>query len=286
MKPIHLFSVPVLSWVLCAASASAATTSFNSGSLGAAGNGTNSDLVILGQSGPLADPNDTAVAYAGGSTGTPSHTTIPFNAALNPSATSPFTIEFWAKPSSNVTDGSGPAPVFNRVSSGNRSGWVFFQRAADQGWNFAMYNGSGSTVGIQLTGGTYTPGAWTHVVAVWDGATPSLFVDGQNTGASVVVGGTGGYNASTTATFSTGAYDTGANPFTGSIDETAFYASALTPAQISSHFAAASNPTPGAYAALVQGDGAVVYLRNAQVPEPATAGLALLGLAACLRRRR
>jgi Concanavalin A-like lectin/glucanases superfamily/PEP-CTERM motif len=149
-----------------------------------------------------------------------------------------------------------------------------------------MYNGNGSTVGIRLTGGTYTPGAWTHVVAVWDGTTPSLFVDGQNTGATINPADAGGYNASTTATFSTGAYDTGANPFTGSIDETAFYPTALTPAQISSHFAAASNTTPGAYASLVQGDGAVVYLRNAQVPEPATAGLALLGLAACLRRRR
>jgi uncharacterized protein (TIGR03382 family) len=276
----------VVAALVSTAAANAATTSINSGSLGAPGNGTNSDLVTLGVAGPLADPNDTAAGYGGGTTTTPSNTTVPHNAALNPSATSPFSIEFWANPANNVTDGSGPAPVFNRVSSGNRSGWVFFQRAANEGWNFVMYNGSGNTVGIRLTGGTYTPGTWTHVVAVWDGTTPRLFVDGQDTGAPVTPGDPGGYAASTSAIFSVGSYETGANSYTGLIDETAFYATALSPAQILNHYNAASNPTPGAYASIIQNDGAVLYLRNAQVPEPATAGFVLLGLAGLLRRRR
>ena len=264
---------------LAATAAQAATTSLNTGSLGAAGNGTNAETVVLGLVGPLADPNDTAAGYSGGA-----NTVVPFNAALNPSATSPFSIEFWANPATNVTDGSGPSPVFNRVSSGNRSGWVFFQRAADVGWNLAMYNGNGSQVGINITGGTYTPGSWTHVVAVWDGAAPILYVDGVNTGA--VSSGPGGYVETTTANFSVGAYDTGSNPFNGLLDETALYTTALTAEQVLSHYTAASNSTPGFYGDLIRSHGAVLQLSNAQVPEPTGAALLLLGLTAVFRRRR
>ncbi len=264
-------------------SASAATISTNSGSLGSAGNATNTDGVQLGLAGPLASATDTAALYQGGGTVTPINTTLPHNAALNPSSSSPFTIEFWINPATNVTDGSGPSPVFNRVSEGNRSGWVFFQRAQNEGWNFAMYNGNGSQVGLQLTGGTYTPGTWSHVVVVYDGSQPSLFINGVNSGASV---SGSGYAASSSATFSVGGYDTGANPFNGLIDETAFYDVALLPDQIAAHFAAASNTDPNAYASLVTGDGALLYLRNTQVPEPATAGLLALGAVAALRRRR
>jgi hypothetical protein len=275
MKP-RIISTFAAMALLCS-SAHAVTTSINSGSLGAAGNGTNADAVTLGVAGPLAAAGDTAAGYSGGS-----NTTVPFNAALNPSSTSPFTIEFWANPATNVTDAVGPSPVFNRVSTGNRSGWVFFQRSAATGWNFNLYNGNASQVGLSITGGSYTVGAWNHVVAVWDGATPSLYVNGVNSNAAVT--GPGGYNASGTATFSVGAYDTGSNPFSGAVDETAFYSAALSPTQILAHFNAAASTTPGAYSNLVVADGAVLYLNN--VPEPTSAVLMLLGLAGVMRRRR
>jgi hypothetical protein len=145
-----------------------------------------------------------------------------------------------------------------------------------------MYNGSGSTVGIQLTGGTYTPGTWSQVDAVWDGTAPKLYVNGVDTGATVT--GPGGYNASTSAIFSVGSYDTGSNPFTGGVDETAFYGTALSPAQILAHFNAASNAST--YSSLVVADGAVEYLRN-DIPEPSAALLTTFGLVGCgvLKRR-
>lgn len=270
--------------LLGAASVSAATVSVNTGSLGSAANGSDATGVNLGVSGPLGSPNDTAVHYSGGNTTTPLNTTIGFNSGLNSASSSPFTIEFWVKPDTNVTDGSGPAPVFNRVSSGNRSGWVFFQRAQDQGWNFAMYNGTGSTVGTQMTGGTYTPGAWSQVVVTWNGTTPTMYVNGVNTNAAVT--GPGGYAASTSAIFSIGGYDTGSNGFSGGVDETAFYGTALSQSQIQAHYAAAGSTDPNAYSNLVTGDGALLYLHNAQVPEPAAAGLLLLSLTPLLRRRR
>ena len=280
MKPqlIPTFAAIAL---LCS-SAQAVTTSINSGSLGAAGNGTNTDGVTLGVAGPLTAAGDTAAGYSGGGTAVPVNTTVPFNPALNPASTSPFTIEFWANPANDVTDALGPSPVFNRVSTGNRSGWVFFQRSAATGWNFNLYNGNASQVGLSITGGSYTVGAWNHVVAVWDGTTPSLYVNGVNTNAAVT--GPGGYNASGTAIFSVGAYETGSNPYTGAIDETAFYSTALSPAKILAHYDAAASTTPGFYSNLVVSDGAVLYLNN--VPEPTSAVLMLLGLAGVMRRRR
>lgn len=259
----------------------APTTSINSGSLGAAGNGTNASGVLVQSPGAVGAGGGLGAYYSGGSVATPVNTTVPFNSALNPASGSPFTIEFWVNPAADVTDGSGPAPVFNRVSSGNRSGWVFFQRSAAQGWNFAMYNGSGSTVGIQLTGGTYTPGTWSLVDAVWDGTTPKLYVNGVDTGAAVT--GPGGYNASTSAIFSTGSYDTGSNPFTGGVDETAFYGTALPAAKVLAHFNAAANATT--YSSLVVGDGAIEYLRNDPVPEPSCMALLGLGALGLLKRR-
>lgn len=275
MKPVFLATLAAS--VFVTAAAQAVTTSVNLGSLGAAGNATNADGVVLGGAGPLAAAGDTSAAYSGGA-----NTTLSYKSALNPSSTSPFTIEFWVKPNVDPGDSAGPSPVFNRVSSGDRSGWIFFQRSAASGFHFAMYNGAGSTIGRQITGGPYNLGAWNHVVAVWDGTNPSLYVNGVNTNGTV--GGAGGYNASTSATFSLGAYDTGSNPFNGSLDETAFYATALTGTQIQNHYNAAANPTAGFYSNMVISDGAVLYLNN--IPEPTSTGLLLLGLAATQRRRR
>ena len=291
MRLLHSYAATVLAGaLLTAVSASAATTSINSGSLGAAANGTNADGVVLGVSGPLADPNDTAATYSGGA-----NTLVPYTPALNPSASSPFTIEFWHQPTAYDDDDS---PLFNRYSDTNvgRAGWAFFQRrdrddttrpARGFGWNFAMYNGVGGDIGIQLTGGDYGLNSWNHVVVTWDGNAPTLYVNGVDTGAVPSATGAAKYNVNTTEPLSIGAYANGGTPINGSIDEVAFYSAALSPAQILAHYNAAANPTPGAYAALVQTDGAQLHLRNAQVPEPATAlCLALAGIAGVVRRRR
>jgi hypothetical protein len=78
--------------------------------------------------------------------------------------------------------------------------------------------------------------------------------------------------------FSVGSYDDGSNPFNGSVDEVAFYGSALTSTQILAHFNTATSPVPGAYANLVRADGAIEYL---QMPEPSAVTLLLVGLAGC-----
>jgi hypothetical protein len=230
-------------------------TAYNIGSVGPAANGANTPDVIIDQPGAIAAPigtgNDHASYYNGGG----AHTTIPWQAALNPASGSPFTVEFWAKPEASDND---DCPLFNRVSSGNRSGWAFFQRPPGTGWNWRLYNGTGGNVGWDLTGGTAPLDAWSHVVGVWDGSTAKLYVNGVDTAAPNA--GLGGYNASSAAIWSVGAYDIGATASTGFVDDIAFYGTALSAAQILAHYNAAASLAPGAYSALVRADGARLYL--------------------------
>jgi hypothetical protein len=248
--------------------ARAAFVSPNTGSLGAAANGSNADSVIIGL-GVVTAGADKA-AYYNNVTGT--NTVVPFQLGLNPASASPFTVEFWANPAGTDNDDS---PVSNRDAvSANRSGWAFFQRAA--GWNLRMYNGVGSGLGWDLTGGTSTLNSWSHVVATWNGTSAVLYVNGVLADNTNDPAATGVYNAntSTNINFLIAATDT-ASPFNGAVDEVAFYGTALSAGQILNHFNAVSSATPGAYYSLIQSDGARLQLSN--VPEPSA--IAMLGIA-------
>jgi len=121
-------------------------------------------------------------------------------------------------------------------------------------------------------------------LAVWNGTSPTLYVNG--TLADNTSTGSGIYNASTEAVFSIGSYEVGDNSFAGAVDETAFYGTALSAAQILAHFNAATSPTPGFYSSLVIADGAIEYLQN--IPAPSSITLLALGLigSGLLRRSR
>jgi len=263
--------------VFGAAAVQAATISPNTGSLGAPANGSNADTVTFGP-GAVSAGGDQAAVYDG-VTGT--KTTVPFQPALNPPSASPFTVEFWARPTASDND---DAPVSNRISSGNRSGWVFFQRAPAVGWNLRMYSGAGSALGIDLTGGTSNLDEWSHVVATWNGTSALLYVNGQLADDSNDPGASGVYNASSAANFIVAMTDSG-SPYKGSVDEVAFYPTALTEAQILNHFNTVSSATPDAYQSLVRSDGAVLQLSNNVVPEPSAAVLLGAAIPLLLRRR-
>ena len=260
----------------CGTAARATTISPNTGSLGAAADGTNSDTVTFGP-GAVTAGTDASAVYTGVAG---SNTTVTYQAALNPASGSPFTIEFWARPTASDND---DAPVSNRVAAGNRSGWVFFQRAAGTGWNFRMYNGVGSGLGWDLTGGTSNLDEWSHVAVTWNGTNALLFVNGELADDSNDPAATGAYNASTSASLIVAASDTG-SPYTGSVDEVAFYNTALPEATIHDHFHIATGANPGQYHSTVRSDGALLQLSNNVIPEPSA--LALLGAGAALLLRR
>ena len=230
------------------------STSYNTGSLGTGGDAQNTENVVLDLPGAIAAGSDHATSYAGGQ-----RTTLPWMSALNPPPAQPFTIEFWARPESSDND---DAPLANRIAAGNRSGWVFFQRDEATGYNFRMYDGNGSSVGWDLTGGPFTFNKWCHVVAVWNGSSARLYVNGTLAGSTNAAGKSGIYVASDSAVFSVGSLFDGGSPSTGLVDEVAFYAAALSPARILAHYQTAASPIAGAYSALVKSDGAIEYLQQ------------------------
>ena len=88
---------------------------------------------------------------------------VPYNAALNPQP--PFSIEFWAKPSSQTLsssfDATGACPLSNfdpNFYPANRSGWLFYVAPTGK-WNFRLGNTGGYAGNLLATGGRCGPKA-------------------------------------------------------------------------------------------------------------------------------
>jgi hypothetical protein len=259
----------------------------NSGSLGAAGNATN-DLagIVRPFPGALVGDGNRSEFFDFSS-----RTEVPWNAAVNPPNTQPFTVEAWFYPASDQT-ATGQCPIGNRYAppGANRQGWVFFQRkpSADYngtepvGWNFRMYNENGGSGALDVTSLVpYQVGKWTHVVVVYDpvnltNATVTMYIDGVSANTNIWTGGGSGtapgYVANSNnhpddpSFLAIGNYNNTAgavlNPFFGGVDEFALYSSKLTPAQILAHYQNGTNAnraTP--YATLIQSANPVLYLR-------------------------
>lgn len=227
--------------------------------------------------GALAGSNDGSYSYHrrnGSST-----TSMPWHADMNPEATQPFTFEAWFRPTTDLQN-PGASPVNNRyVKSGNRTGWVIFQRAPNStyagvsgnegvGWNFRFYTGAGGSGRDLVSNKPYTVGEWQHVVVTWDGQTTgTMYINGEeavvnrnilyaaNVNPPLTAEGLEGDPADA-ADLAIGSYNRasglGSNPFEGDIDEVAFYKVMLTPDQIRAHYEAGiDNLNSETYANLV-----------------------------------
>jgi len=258
----------------------------NSGSLGAAGNATN-DLVAAGNlhsfPGAIVGDGNRAVFFD-----STTRTEIPFSDTLNPPSNQPFTIEAWLYPASDQT-ANGQSPLANRWTlSGDRQGWVFFQRKPDAsynggepvGWNCRMFNGIGGGGKLDVTSLVpYQIGKWQHVVVVYDpvevtNATLTIYIDGvaanTNTWAGGANGDEPGYlpvtsNLDPQPAMALGNYNnanSGLNPYFGGVDEFALYPAKLTPAQILSHYQNATNANrTQSYSSLILSHNPAAYLR-------------------------
>lgn len=237
----------------------------NAGSLGAAVDGEYQSMAASrGLPGAIAGDADTSVSIVGA---TGQQVVVPFSADYNPNG--PFTVECWAKPDN--TDAGNRAIAISMVNGQNpgnaddRSGWCLRQSAGD--WQMLMgfdYSDGATYYGTQLNApGTASAEAWQHVVAVYDGAAVSLYVNGvlaatsplgqpmlPNHAAPLILGDRG-YTG----------WD-----YNGLVDEFAIYTSALSAAEIQAHYdngvnAARTKPYPD----LVKEKNPALYLRLGEV---------------------
>lgn len=204
----------------------------NSGTAGATLNGTYMNIPTRGITGALVGDADTAISLNGSN----HYVDIPYSADLNPPQGQPWTAEIWAK--SNV---SGVLPPFSSGTPGNvtnRQGWVLYFFNNDLSFRAYTNNGANATIngGDGLTiPGVIATNTWYHVVVTCDGIDFRVYLDGVEVGSTPTVGPNGTYSAGTTGTalgFRLGA----GNYFNGSLDEAAFYTTALSPARIKAHY--------------------------------------------------
>jgi len=217
-------------------------TAVNIGSTGATINGTYTNgptlsTIHAGASDGWAD-NDTAATFASGST---TSVIIPNDSSITPSGTS-MSVDFWINPTS-FTD-----------SAWVEKGLIGCAGGCKQQWYIRYLNGTGKIdlsyvnaahwyeIMITPAAAGISTGTWSHVAMTFDSSTNtlSLYVNGSLVTSTTADAGPGVY-AQNSVTMSIGGnpYET---YFNGSIDDVAFYNSALSAARVSAHYAARSVP--------------------------------------------
>ncbi|MES2706321.1 MAG: LamG domain-containing protein [Verrucomicrobiota bacterium] len=253
----------------------------NFGSQGAAGDGDHDAASVRPAAGALTGAVDGATGYRNSN-----RTLVPWSAGVNPPANQDFSVEAWFQVGQEVNDTSGPCPLFNRLSEGDRQGWVFFQRSPATGWNFRMYRGSSDALGVDLTAQATTAnagrlGTWNHVVVTWKASTSTatMYVNGQNR--RTVTGTYVANDEANAKSLSVGSYDNGQNAYRGSVDEVAIYSTTLTAARVTAHYQAGTSAAQsGGYAAAVLADAPTEYLRLSEPPFQPAVNSGTLGQAA------
>ncbi len=214
---------------------------------------------------------------------------VPYQSALNPDP--PFSIEFWAKPATTGNDFTGHCPVSSlnpHFAALNRSGWLFYVGSSAL-WQFRLGSENNYAATLNATSGFATNGVWQHVVGSYDGTTARLYVNGslvgsstlsasaraafrRNTQSALRIGGTSLSGSLSTGPVISAAGVAGNRGFDGWVDEVAVYASALSPATVAAHHAAATTNNAG-YGAQILADNPVGYWNlNEPVATPPAPG--------------
>jgi len=201
--------------------------------------GTYAGGYTLGASGALTGDADKAVTLNG--------TTGYVNLGnLQVGTNSTFAVEAWVKSSTNA------GWIVNEASTTSNNPLVGINIDASNAARFFVRDNANNTVAVTGTIGV-TNNAWHHVVGVRNGTSYSLYVDGKadgNTTSSAL--GTISLN---TTTIGAGRRSTVSGYLTGTIDEAAYYTSALDAATIARHYYNGTNSTPRVASYTYNGDG-------------------------------
>ena len=188
-------------------------TGVNDSSLSALTGGSYSGTVYLNQSGALAGDSNPAVRFDG-STG---YVGVPAAPGLDLGDS--FSLELWLKRQ------SVSATQQTLVSKGTNG----YQLRLSTTGALELVKQGGST--ILASTSTVSDTNWHHVVAVKDGSTAKLYLDGVDVSGTV----TNQTLANTAANLGIAALSGGGQNFNGTLDEVALYPSALSSTQVSAH---------------------------------------------------
>jgi subtilisin len=238
----------------------------NLGSAGASADG-NHVLAVHGVSGAIVgdDANTAMRCLPDLDLYVASRMEVPYQAALNPSG--PFSIELWVMPAQTVDStclASSHRWEYITPQTDFRSGWILYQAdstfATGNGFYLRCMDISGYTAGtdacVELPINT---NAWYHVVGVYDESYVSLYVDGA-LAATTLVWLPFRPNTGDPMTF--GERSDSSFPYSGDLDEAAFYANALSAEQVLTHYQAGTNAAPPApYARVILNDRPAGYWR-------------------------
>jgi len=149
------------------------------------------------------------------------------HATLNPQG--PFSVEFWARPTSDTRDYDVPVGDFGGYANGT-TGWHFYQSPGAPGsWVWDV-----PTAGAFIQTVPAIKNQWAHIVGVYDGTNLIFYVNGA---ATATVSGAGYLANQSTSLFVGGDSYTGHGYWEGYVDEVAIYTNALSASQITNHYA-------------------------------------------------
>ena len=204
-----------------------------------------------GQAGAIVGDKDPASSFNGKSTGLVATTSaVP--------APKTFTVEAWVKTTSAAGGkiiNFGNANNGANIGSANTGSSVVYDRQISMDKNGRLLFDVSTPTRVMRTvtsSAAYNDGKWHHVAASFGSGGMILYVDGKRVG---------GRTDTTSARAYSGYWrvggDTGANYFSGQIDEVAVYSKVLTAAQIGAHYTASGQKTPAPKAAVPNPGGAL-----------------------------
>lgn len=238
----------------------------NSGSLGAKVDGYYLGTATHPIPGALAGSGDTAVSFDATAS---SVVSVPYASEMNPNGA--FTVEAWLSPGAGLAAGGLTCALSSGQFGSPRSGWLIYQ--SDTGWVLRFYNQNALNTSLNITAvaPNNTPpevGAWYHIVAVYDGTTAKVYLNGVER----VSGTPTGYVPSAGGKLFIGGRADSSFWWNGSADEVAIYPTALSASTVQAHYENGLNParsTP--YDQLVIASNPVGYYRlnePAFTPDP------------------
>lgn len=221
--------------------------------------GTYGSAVTRGAGSLVPNTIDPAASFPGGAWSANSIATVPHNTTLQPSS---LTIEAWIN--EQAANSSG---WIDLVSYGPQSGGQAYSLQISPTNTLSGYVANSSSSGSSQYVGTIvlTPGSSYHVVMVYDGTTPKVYINGKLDTGGTTYGSSGAISyagVGTTYGLSIGAGQSSSrNVFKGSIDDVSLFSSALTATQVTTHYTAGTFFPDDAYADTVMTDTPVSYYR-------------------------